>query len=101
MLTVFPLPLSKYEVRSKCIETEAVFTIDRNEQYLINFLQNSPCGFQHIYSSEFAISRSTSKTHLLIWCESVPSYFFQYASRPQFFFFLRMNFLLRNQNKVI
>ena len=55
------------EVRSKSIETEAVFTKkEMNNKWNINFIQVSPLAIKHSYSNEFYIDRSTYKTTLLI-----------------------------------
>ena len=50
---------------------------DRNDnEWNINFLQNSALAIQHKYSSEFSIGWSNSETFIVIRCEAVPSYFF-------------------------
>ena len=59
------------------IETEAVFTIrETNNEWNVDFLQNSHFGIQHKYSSEFSIQWSIHKTSLRIQFEFTPFYFF-------------------------
>ena len=60
--------ICSYAVYSESIETEAVFIkSEMNNEWNINFLQNSSPGTQHTYSSEFSIGWNTSKTPLLTW----------------------------------
>ena len=48
----------------------------KNNESNVPFLQNTPLSIQHPYSSKFSIGQSTSKTPLLIWCETASLYFF-------------------------
>ena len=47
-----------------------------NNEWNIDFLQNSPLGIQNIHSSEFSISQSISETPILILYEVLAIYFF-------------------------
>ena len=54
---------SKYEVCSKIIKTEAVFIKrEMNDEWNVNFLQNSSLDIQLVYSNVFSIYWSTSET---------------------------------------
>ena len=67
-----------YEACSKSIKTEAIFTkIEMNNEWNVNFLQNTYVGMQYTYSSGFLICRSISEIPLLEWCEGAVSYFFE------------------------
>ena len=62
---------------SKSTGAEAVFSkTDMNNEWNISFLQNSPLGIQHTYSSECPIGQNSSKTFLFIGCKAGLLYFF-------------------------
>ena len=55
----------KIQVCSKSIEIETVFTkTEMNNEWNVNFLQNSYLGIQHAYFIKFSIGWSTSETPL-------------------------------------
>ena len=59
------LSISNYVECLKIIETEAVFDkTEINDEWNINFLQNSTPSIQHIHFSEFIIDWSTFETFL-------------------------------------
>ena len=60
---------SEYVLFSNCIETDAVFSkTEMNNEWKVNFLQNTELGIQYTYSSKSYISHYTSKTSLFVWC---------------------------------
>ena len=76
---------------SKGVETENLFTkVEMNNDWNINFLQDSPLDIQHTYFSEFSISQSTFETPLLMLYESSLSYFFEWLPPLQIVFLRRI-----------
>ena len=58
--------LSSYKLCFTSIQTEAVFTnTEMNNEWNINFFQNSPLGIQQNYSSNFSTTWSTQRISLL------------------------------------
>ena len=63
------------KIYSERINSEVAFTkIEKNEEWNVSFLQNTPLTIQHTYSCQFSIDRTTFETSLFIWCEAVLMY---------------------------
>ena len=59
-----------YEVCLKSIKNETLFSKKgMNNEWNINFLQNSPLGIQHTHFSEFSIGQNVFQTTFFIACE--------------------------------
>ena len=61
----------------KSFDTKVVsIKIEMSNEWNVGFLQNSPLGIQHTYSTKFPIGQRTSETLFLIWHKALQLYYF-------------------------